>query len=183
MEYVTKKLYDTLSVTGIVNLHFFIFDNDFTTEGERHPFYELVFVNAGKLRISSEDYEGELEKNQMIIHRANEVHSLTCAEGTEPSVIIIGFECSSSLIDCFSESPLTLGDAAIKRLAEIVKEGRNVFKPPYNVPVYDMKKKKNAPYGAEQMLKILLEYFFLCISEFTLLRPLFFVLTIPYTPI
>ena len=161
MEYVTKKLYDTLSVTGIVNLHFFNFDNDFTTEGERHPFYELVFVNAGKLRISSEHYSGELEKNQMIIHRAGEEHSLTCKKGSEPSVIIIGFECSSPLIDSFSDAPVTLGDAAIKRLAEIVKEGRNVFKPPYNTPVYDMKKKKHQPLGAEQMLRLSLESFLL----------------------
>lgn len=161
MEYVTKKLYDTLHVSGIVNLHFFTFDNDFTTEGERHPFYELVFVNAGKLHISSEDYSGELEKNQMIIHRAGEEHSLRCTEGMEPSVIIIGFECSSGLIDCFSAFPILLGDAAIKRLAEIVKEGRNVFKPPYNTPVYDMKKKKHQPLGAEQLLRLSLESFLL----------------------
>ena len=158
---MTKKLYDTLTVTGIVNLHFFTFDNDFTTEGERHPFYELVYVNAGKLRISSEDYAGELSRGQMIIHRADEEHSLTCTEGSEPSVIIIGFECDSSEIDAFSSSPLSLGDAAIKRLAEIVKEGRNVFKPPYNTPVYDMKKKKHQPLGAEQLLRLSLESFLL----------------------
>ena len=161
MEYVTKKLYDTLSVTGIVNLHFFTLDNDFTTEGERHPFYELVFVNAGGLHISSEDYTGDLAQGQMIIHRAGEEHSLSCTEGAEPSVIIIGFECDSAQINTFSTAPLTLGDAAIGRLAEIVKEGRNVFKPPYNTPVYDMKKKKHQPYGAEQMLKLSLESFLL----------------------
>ena len=49
MEYVSKKLNREISVTGIVNLHFFDFDNDFTTEDERHPFYELVFVNSGRL--------------------------------------------------------------------------------------------------------------------------------------
>ena len=161
MEYVTKKLYDTLSVTGIVNLHFFTFDIDFTTEGERHPFYELVFVNAGGLRISSEDYTGELGQNQMIIHRAGAEHALTCTAGAEPSVIIIGFECDSAEIDAFSSAPLTLNDAAVGRLAEIVKEGRNVFKPPYNTPVYDMKKKKHQPYGAEQMLRLSLESFLL----------------------
>ncbi len=161
MEYVTKKLNDTLSVTGIVNLHFFTFGNDFTTVGEGHPFYELIYVNTGKLRISSEGYTGVLEKNQMIIHRPNEEHALGCIEGTEPSVIIIGFECTSSLIDTLCASPLHLGDAAIKRLAEIVKEGRNVFKPPYDTPVYDMKKKKHQPFGAEQMLRLSMESFLL----------------------
>ena len=139
MEYVSKKLNREISVTGIVNLHFFDFDNDFTTEGERHPFYELVFVNSGRLYISSEDYTGWLSKDHMLIHRADTVHSLSCGAEGEPTVIIIGFECSSSEIDFFSGNPTELDDAEIKKLAEIVKEGRNVFLPPYNIPVYDFR--------------------------------------------
>jgi len=159
MKYVSKTLENTLSVTGIINLHFFEFGKDFATEDERHPFYELVFVNSGKLYISSEDYCGELTKNQMVIHRQNTRHSLTCSAGDSPTVIIIGFSCDSARIDCFSHMPIELGSSAIRKLAEIVKEGRNVFKPPYNIPVYDMKKKKTQIVGAEQMLRILLEYF------------------------
>ena len=159
MEYVSKKLNDTITVTGIVNLHFFEFGKDFTTVGEEHPFYELVFVNSGRLGVVSADYTGTLEKNQMIIHRENTIHSLCCPTDSAPSVIIIGFECSSTLIDRFSYEPTELDATAVRRLAEIVKEGRGVFKPPYNVPVYDMKKKKHQPIGSEQMLRILLEYF------------------------
>ena len=157
MKYVSKQLNDTLRVTGIVNLHFFEFDNDFTTVGERHPFYELVFVNSGKLYISSEDYTGVLDKDQLIIHRQNTEHSLRCPSGESPTVIIIGFECDSDLIDSFSRKPTEPEPSVIRQLAEIVKEGRNVFKPPYNIPVYDMKKKKHQPKGSEQMLRILLE--------------------------
>lgn len=159
MEYVSKKLSNTLSVTGIVNLHFFEFDRDFSTDGEEHPFYELVFVNSGRLLVTSEDYTGTLRKNEMIIHRQNSTHSLRCHTDNAPSVIIIGFECDSTLIDAFSYAPTELDATAIRRLAEIVKEGRGVFKPPYNIPVYDMKKKRHTPLGAEQMLRILLEYF------------------------
>lgn len=159
MKYVTKKLGNELCVTGIVNLHFFEFDNDFATVGERHPFYELVFVNSGKLHISSEDYTGYLTKHQMIIHRQNTEHSLKCSAKSAPTVIIIGFECDSDQIDRFSSAPFTPDDKAIEKLAEIVKEGRNVFAPPYNIPTYDMRLKKKRPYASEQLLKILLEYF------------------------
>lgn len=159
MEYVSKKLNREISVTGIVNLHFFEFDNDFTTVDERHPFYELVFVNSGTLHITSEDYTGTLQKDQAVIHRQNTVHSLKCSANEQPTVIIIGFECSSRVIDRFSAAPVTLEASAIRKLAEIVKEGRNVFAPPYNVPTYNMKKKKHPPYGSEQMLMLLLEYF------------------------
>jgi AraC-like DNA-binding protein len=159
MKYVSKQLNDTLRVTGIVNLHFFEFDNDFATVGERHPFYELVFVNSGKLCISSEDYTGELYKNQLIIHRQNTEHSLRCPTDEAPSVIIIGFECDSELIDRFSRKPTEPEPSVVRQLAEIVKEGRNVFRPPYDQPVYDMKKKKHQPEGSEQLLRILLESF------------------------
>ena len=159
VELAKQELKNTFSVTGIVNLHFFEFCKDFTTDDEEHPFYELVFVNSGKLYISSDDYSGELTKNQMIIHRAGITHSLRCPADKAPTVIIIGFVLDSDIINTFSREPIELSPYAIRKLAEIVKEGRNVFKPPYNVPVYDMKKKKHQALGSEQMLRILLEYF------------------------
>lgn len=160
MEFVKKNLNETLIVNGIVNVHFFEFIKDYQTINDKHPFYELIFVSSGKLSIKSDDFSGDLEKNKLIIHRENEYHSLSCNNDSNNTVIIIGFTCNSgSEIERFSKSPITLSDSEIKKLAEIIKEARNVFAPPYNVPIYNMKKKKNAPYGAEQMLKILLEYF------------------------
>ncbi|MBE6595149.1 MAG: helix-turn-helix transcriptional regulator [Ruminococcaceae bacterium] len=76
-------------------------------------------------------------------------------------MIIIGFEANSTILDEFAKTPLTLSDNLIKKLAEIIKEGRNVFLPPFNIPVYDMKKRKKQSFGAEQLLKLLLEYFFI----------------------
>lgn len=158
MEYVTKRLTDALAVTGIVNLHFFKFQPDFTTSEERHPFYELVFVNSGELTIRSEDYTGTLSKNEMLIHRCDTLHSLASSKAS-PEVIIIGFECNSKEINRFSCAPTLLRDSHVRKLGEIVKEGRNVFMPPYDVPVYNMKKKRRQRFGAEQMLRMSIEYF------------------------
>lgn len=165
MEFVLKNLKSKISVTGIANVHFFEFSENFYTENDKHPFYELIFVSSGKLNINSDDYVGALKKNSLIIHKPNESHSLTCPEKTAPTVIIIGFTCEGGEFDRLSKSPVLLSDLEIKKLAEIVKEGRNVFAPPYDQPVFDMKKKKNPPFGAEQMLKILLEYFLIGLSR------------------
>ncbi len=170
MKYVYKKLADTISVTDIINVHYFEFNEDFYTEGDKHPFYELVFVAGGSLNIKSENFEGVLGQNNLIIHSPDEYHSLSCEKNVSPDVIIIGFTCTGGELKKFSTSPLTLTDEEVKTLAEIIKEGRNVFAPPYNVPVYDMKKKEKIPYGAEQLLKILLEYFLIGISRKNLLE-------------
>ena len=159
MEFKVKKLNDDFKITGVANVHFFEFENNFATEIDRHPFYELVFVSSGTLTVKSESFSGVLNKYDLIIHRPNEYHSLISTESS-PTVIIIGFTCEG-MPSNFSVLPQKLTELEVKKLAEIVKEGRSVFMPPHNVPVYDMKKNKNQPYGAEQMLKISIEYFFI----------------------
>lgn len=159
MKFIEKELKTTISITNIVNVHFFEFPKDFYTEKDSHPFYELIFVSSGRLFIKSDDYNGILEKNQMILHKPNEVHSLSCEENSAPTVIIIGFNCDNNNIDAFTTLPTKLNSVEIKNLAEIIKEGRNVFAPPYDKPTFDMKKKENIILGSEQILKIMLEYF------------------------
>lgn len=159
MEFKIKQFDISLAVSGIVNVHFFSFEKEFETKSDKHPFAELVFVSSGKLFVRSEDFTGTLSRRDFIIHRANALHSLHCTAGNAPTVIIIGFECESKDLERFFRAPVRLGDGDEKKLAEIVKEGRNVFAPPYNVPVYDMRKKKKRIFGAEQMLKNLLETF------------------------
>lgn len=167
MKYVLKDLKNTLTITSIANVHFFEFPSEFYTQTDKHPFYELVYVSNGRLIVNSEDYSGTLEKHQMIIHGSNKYHSLQCTTTFTPTVIIVGFTCTGLDIDEFSKKPILLDENSIKKLAEIVTEGRNVFAPPYNVPKYDMKKKKNIPIGSEQLLKNLLEYFLLTLIRKT----------------
>ncbi|MBE7087717.1 MAG: helix-turn-helix transcriptional regulator [Clostridiales bacterium] len=157
MKFVIKDLKNSINVSGIVNVHMFEFRGEYYTKDDSHPFYELVFVSSGSLNIKSDSFNGTLEKNQMIIHKPNETHSLSCRDRDYPKVIIIGFLCEGLVFSNFQ--PITLKNSDVKKLAEIIKEGRNVFAPPYDVPVFDMKKKKHPPFGAEQMLKLLLEYF------------------------
>ncbi len=159
MEFIIKSLKTEFEITGVANVHFFEFDKNYVTEIDKHPFYELIFVSNGELKVISESFTGSLEKNHMIIHTPNEKHSLSSGNSSA-TVIIIGFTCKG-INDCLTNTPLILSDIHIKTLAETVKEARNVFAPPHNVPVYNMKKNKNQIYGSEQMLKVSLERFFI----------------------
>lgn len=160
MEFKLKKFESAVEVTRLANIHYFEFTKQYHTGGDRHSFRELVYVDNGAIFVEGENYSGELMKNQMIIHRDNELHSLYCNSPVPPNVIIIGFECDCILLDQLSQRPSTLSTDLVKMLTEVVKEGRNVFEPPYDVPnVKDMKKKKDYPFGADQMLKIRFEMF------------------------
>ena len=163
MKFKLKEFKNSLIVTRIANVHFFNFKKNFYTEKDSHPFCELIFVKKGEVFVESDDFCGELKKNQMIIHTANMNHSFSCKEGSIPSVIIIGFECDSDNIALFSKEPITLDDYSMNLLSQIMLEGKNFFKAPYNISTYDMKKKKSYAFASEQLLQILLETFLIYI--------------------
>ncbi len=162
MKYKLKKFEKAIEVTRIANIHYFEFTKQYHTFEDQHDFRELIYVDSGLINVESESYTGVLNENSLIIHKAGETHSLTCFNENAPSVIIIGFECKAPELDIFSTKPVRLTAEKQKLLTEIIKEGRTVFLPPYDVPnVADMKKRHDYPFGADQMIKLKLETFFI----------------------
>ena len=159
MDFKLNDIQTVIDVPRIANVHFFEFPKGHHTAMDSHHFCELIFVANGTIFVNSEQFNGTLKKNDFIIHFTDCKHALSCPKNSVTSVIIIGFECYAEKLKYFAKKPILLNDVEIKQLAGIVKEGRNVFAPPYNVPVYDMKKKKKQTYGAEQTLRALLEVF------------------------
>ena len=162
MEFKLKRFEKAIDVTSIANIHYFEFTNRYHTMDDKHSFRELLYVDNGFIMVQAENYSGIVRENQVIIHRSNETHSLSCPEDIGANVIIIGFQCISEELDVFANSPITLRDNQKKLLTEIIKEGRSVFLPPYDVPNQkDMKKRKEYPFGADQMIKLKLENLFI----------------------
>lgn len=162
MEYKLKNFLQPVKVNKLANIHYFEFTEEFHTKKDCHSFRELLYVDSGYLEIDADNYKGSLKENQLIIHQSNEAHSLLCPHNENPNVIIIGFECDCNELDSFSESPVTLNDSQKKLLSEAIKEGRNVFLPPYDIPGQkNMKKRKDFPFGADQLIKLKLENLFI----------------------
>lgn len=158
MDFRLKRFTKAMDISRIANIHYFEFTNKFHTVDDKHPFRELLYVDSGFIMVQAENYSGIVRENQIIIHRSDEIHSLSCPEDRASNVIIIGFECKCEELDIFSTQPITLQDSQKKLLTEIIKEGRSVFLPPYDVPNQrDMKKRKEYPFGADQMIKLKLE--------------------------
>lgn len=160
MEFILKSFKTDLIVTKLANIHYFEFTPNYHTVNDSHKFCELVYVDKGCIEISSDNYSGSLYQNQMILHGANQNHSLTCNERVAPNIIIIGFECNAEALDKLTRAPLTLSDELQKMLGEIIKETRMVYYPPYNVPNQkNMKKRKEFSFGADQLIKDYLQIF------------------------
>lgn len=158
MEYKLKEFNTQLTVSKIANVHYFEFINRYHTNEDHHDFCELLYVDRGAVTVHSDSYSGILSNGQLMIHRPNEKHFLECDDNINPNVIIIGFECSADELAYFATCPTPLSTDQKRLLSEAMKEGMNVYEPPYDLPnTPEMKKRPQYPFGADQLLKNYLE--------------------------
>ena len=172
MEFILKSFKTELNITKLANIHYFEFTPNYHTVNDSHGFCELVYVDKGSIEVTSDCYTGALEQGQMIIHGANQNHSLTCNERIAPNIIVIGFACACTQLERLMRAPLKLSDELQKMLAEIIKEARTVYLPPYDVPnLKNMKKRKTFSFGSDQLIKDYLQIFLIKCLRLTASKP------------
>ena len=160
MDFKLQKFNEPMKVTALANVHYFEFTKEFHSQENSHDFCEILYVDSGKIEVKSEHFEGVLGENEMIIHRPLEKHSLKGNGDEAPNVIIIGFECKSAALLPFAKRAVVLGPEHKKLLSGIMQEGMSIFEPPYDIPnTIFMKKRAEYHFGADQMIKVLLESF------------------------
>jgi len=164
MDFVLQDFNIQLSVSRLANVHYFEFTSLYHTKNDSHNFCELLFVDKGSIEVHADNFSGTLNMGDMIIHRPGETHSLKSLADTAPNVIIIGFECDSAELEPFALRPTPLQAEHRRLLANILAEAMIIYEPPYDVPNTPyMKKRDSYKFGADQMIKLLLEFFLISI--------------------
>lgn len=123
-------------------------------EGEKHDFWEFVYVDKGEAEIVADDREYAFTQGDIVFHKPNEFHSLRANNKNAPNLLVISFECKSSAMKFFENKMFNLGDIERNILADVVREGLKVFYPQVEIRLI---KKPDVPFGSEQLLKIQLE--------------------------
>lgn len=152
------RLRDSLSVKQLVSFHYFEFSKDFAFEGEKHDFWEFVYVDKGELEVFADTEGYRLGQGDMIFHKPNEFHGVWANKKVAPNVIILSFVCHSAEIAFFENKIFALNAKQKEILAQIMKSGFAAFVPPFDDPrSHTLRRRPDAPVGVEQLLRIHLE--------------------------
>ncbi|MCD9023845.1 AraC family transcriptional regulator [Cohnella silvisoli] len=157
-QFARTKLHEPLAVKQLVSFHYFEFSKDFAFEGEKHDFWEFVYVDKGELEVFADTEGYRLKQGDMIFHKPNEFHGVWANKKIAPNVIILSFVCHSKEIAYFENKIFTLDAQQQEILAQIMKNGFAAFFPPFDDPRnHTLRRRPDAPIGSEQLIKIYLE--------------------------
>lgn len=150
-------LNETIHIDSLYTLHCFDYTKDFTFIGERHNFWELVYVDSGEVGLMSENTGYHLKQGEAFFHKPNEYHNIW-ADRKFACVIVITFGAESNAMKFFEGKIIQVNESQKQHISEILKEGLQAFAEPLDI--LDQKRlilSPDAPFGCEQLIKTHLE--------------------------
>ena len=155
--YVKTELKSLISISKIVTIHYYEFDKNFIFDGESHDFWEMVYVDKGRVKVRSEDDEAVLSQGDVIFHAPNEFHSIRALDSS-PNFFVISFVSPSTALECFVGYRATLDKSFKTFISSIIREAEDTYVIPKNdTKLKRLVKKENAALGGEQLIKTYLE--------------------------
>ncbi len=155
--YIKTQLQSVINVSKIVTIHDYEFDRNFVFEGERHDFWEMVYIDKGQVQITRDEETLTLSQGELIFHRPNEFHAIRAFDSS-PNFFVVSFVCTSPAMVYFEKFHTVLDKTLKSFLTSIVSEAKKTFCVPKNDPyLKKLEKKENAAIGGEQLIKTYLE--------------------------
>ncbi|MBE7083775.1 MAG: AraC family transcriptional regulator [Clostridiales bacterium] len=151
--FVKNNLYSPVNVTGIYTIHYFKYGRNFKFKGERHDFWEMVYIDSGNAKVIADDKEFSLKQGEAFFHKPNELHTIYTDDDFANSAII-SFECKSRSIKQIAGKIFSFDDYEKSLLNKIVHEAKISYVDKLNdVYLTKMTKRTSAPFGGEQIIK------------------------------
>lgn len=158
MDYVKTPIKEEIVVRKIVTVHYFEYAKDYVFEGEKHDFWEFLFVDKGEVEVMADAFGYRLKQGQIIFHKPNEFHNVWANGIIAPNLIVVSFECKSRALDYFKGKILSIDDTGRNLLAQIISEAKDAYISPLNDPeLKKLQKRAKSLFGCEQLIRIYLE--------------------------
>ncbi len=163
------KFERVINVEKIITLFYMEMPKDFSYEGERHDFWEMVYIDKGEMVCTNDKNKFILKSGEMTFHRPNEFHNLSGNNSVSPNVSIITFECKSRAMKYFEGKIFKLAPEEKNMLSLLFSEGLSCFRlaDESNPLLQQLEQIESAPFGSSQMTKNLLEAFLIMLCRNT----------------
>ena len=149
------------NVDKIITIFYMELSKNFYYEGEKHDFWEMVYIDKGEMICTADDKRFVLKSGEMTFHKPNEFHNLSGDSSVAPNVSIMTFECKSRAMKHFEGKIFRLNAEEKSLLSTLFSEGLSYYQleDERNPLLQKLKVIEPSPLGSSQMTKNLLEIF------------------------
>ncbi len=121
------KIKTDIYIKGFHNIYYFEFGKYHHHELESHSFWEMVYIDKGRVIANTENKTFVLEEGQAIFHSPNEKHSHTSNREVANNMLVVSFTCDNECMDFFKNKTFTLDKTSKMLLSLFIEEAQNAM--------------------------------------------------------
>ena len=162
MDHAMTVLRDDIHVDGIFTLYYFEFGVNYHFPGERHDFWEMIYVDAGELTVNTESGFVPLRRGDAVFHPPGFFHTCRGNEREPVNLIVMTFSLGGpgdAPLEPLKNRAVHLNERHAVALTAIVREAKKAFSTPLGSYIgRELVRSPSPAYGSEQLIRLYLEW-------------------------
>ena len=148
------KIKTDIYIEGFHNIYYFEFGKYHHHDLESHSFWEMAYIDKGKVIANTPNKTFLLEEGQAIFHGPGEKHSHTSNREVANNMLVVSFTCNDECMEFFKNKTFTLDKASKMLLSLFIEEAQNALgKIPNDYNFKGSLDFSNATFGSCQLMK------------------------------
>ena len=123
----TQPIRQEIEICGFNSIYYFEFGKDFAHTPERHNFWEMVYVDSGRINAITNGIGCTLNQGQVIFHEPMEIHAHVSDNRVANNMLIISFTTQSEVMQYFKSKTFTLDKTSKTLLSLFLEEAKNAL--------------------------------------------------------
>ncbi len=122
-----KQVKTDIYLEGFNNIYYFEFGKYHSHPPESHNFWEMVYVDKGKIVAVTDGISCDLEEGQAIFHKPGELHAHISNREVANNMLVVSFTCNSECMHFFEDKTFTLDKTSKTLLSLFMQEAKNAL--------------------------------------------------------
>ncbi|MBE7036632.1 MAG: helix-turn-helix domain-containing protein [Ruminococcaceae bacterium] len=158
--YLKHKIHNVIDIKGLTALEYLDFRGKYKNYEEQHNFWELCYVENGKIMLVLEGKSVTLNEGEIFFIPPEKTHSYICNDYKKGKAFVVCFETFSHTMKTLGETPYALDEVLKDYVLRIISEYKQTF---FMNDKDQLEVIKNANFGGQQAIILHLEYIIICI--------------------
>lgn len=116
-----------LRITMLNTCSLFRMDKPYNFHREFHPFWEMIYVAEGSLRVACQERVYTLKQGDLVFHRPMELHRLWSVENCSFQVLVVGFCAEGPLLSQLKDTAFELTSAQQEQIGRLILQLQESF--------------------------------------------------------
>jgi len=127
MTWELKPLQKYIDIAGLYSFHYSEFNSDYYFPGERHDFWEMIYVDSGEMQAIVDSREFTVKQGDAIFFSPLAFHIIKANRRNSLSVLVTAFEVNGEAMNILADQFFSLDKQQRRILSQFLAEGRKGF--------------------------------------------------------